>query len=89
LNAPSDDPAADPLGRFIAGLLACLERKDWTVADYDAALAAQGELGLTDADLPDDVLDIVQDVRDMLVAIKRDVARIETRFGIGSTRNRI
>jgi hypothetical protein len=64
-----------------------LERKDWTVADYDDALAAQAELGLTDADLPDDVLVIVQDVRDMLVAIKRDVARIETRFGIGSTRN--
>jgi hypothetical protein len=67
--------------RFITGLRACLERKDWTVADYEAALGAQAELGLSDADLPDSVLAIVQDVRDMLAAIKRDMTRIDLRFG--------
>jgi hypothetical protein len=79
MNSEADD--SDAVLIFIRELRACLERKDWTVADYDAALAAQTELGLTDADLPEDVLSVVQDVRDMLVAIKRDMARIEGRFG--------
>ena len=89
MSAEFEDLKSERLFGFISGLRVCLERKDWTVADYGVALAAQAELGLTDVDLPDDVLEVVQDVRDMLVAIKRDVARIETRFGIGSTRNRI
>jgi len=83
VSTESEDDHSERILTFIRGLRECLERKDWTVADYDAALAAQAELGLTDGDLSDDVLEVVQDVRDMRVAIKRDVARIETRFGVG------
>ena len=79
MNSEADD--SDAVLIFIRQLSECLERKDWTVADYDAALAMQAALRLTDADLPEDVLSVVQDVRDMLVAIKRDMARIEARFG--------
>jgi hypothetical protein len=79
----ASESRSERLLTFIAGLRECLERPDWTIAGYDAALAAQAELGLTDADLPEAVLEVVQGVRDMLVAIKRDMARIDMRFGTG------
>ena len=81
VSTDSEDGQAERILIFIRGLRECLKRKDWTVADYDAALGAQAELGLTDADLPEDVVSVVREVRDMLVEIKRDMARIETQYG--------